>query len=254
MLKAQIESKDESARTEIRLLRETNARLEGEKTTLEGSVNRLKDKTVALEAEIAGLTEDVREQKTLPIGTANSEYGDAESLAKKYKKLRKMVKDSERRNLTLAEEPDDLSSKILQLEAERVASLVWEQTATRYQAEAFEKDDLIEKLQCQVARLEQGFRQRGGHLILLSRDSGSKVKIRMEKNAAVEAKSLLQTHVSGMYIRYRTLLENNNALMDKLTSMAVAGGFGHRGSIYRRELEMLKGQPLEELYEYKQKV
>jgi chromosome segregation ATPase len=244
MLKAQIESKDESARTEIRLLRETNARLEGEKTTLEGSVNRLKDKTVALEAEIAGLTEDVREQKTLPIGTANSEYGDAESLAKKYKKLRKMVKDSERRNLTLAEERDDLSSKILQLEAERVAN----------QAEAFEKDDLIEKLQCQVARLEQGFRQQGGHLILLSRDSGSKVKIRMEKNAAVEAKSLLQTHVSGMYIRYRTLLENNNALMDKLTSMAVAGRFGHRGSIYRRELEMLKGQPLEELYEYKQKV
>jgi hypothetical protein len=76
----------------------------------------------------------------------------------------------------------------------------------------------------------------------------------MEKNAVVEAKSFLQTHVSSIFIHYRTLLENNNALMDKLTSMAVAGGFGHRGSIYRRKLEILKGQLLEELYEYKKKV
>jgi hypothetical protein len=76
----------------------------------------------------------------------------------------------------------------------------------------------------------------------------------MQRKAAVEAKSLLQTHMSGMFVHYRMLLEKNNALLDKLTPMAVAGGFGHKGSHYRRELELLKGQPLEELYEYKNKI
>jgi hypothetical protein len=132
---------------------------------LEGSVEILKDKTVALEAEIASLTEDVRERKMQPKGTANLSCGDAETVANKYEKLRKTVKASERRNVILAEERDDLFSKALELEGERTAALVRQQTIARYQADAVNKDDLIRKLQLQIAKLEQGFRQRGEQLI-----------------------------------------------------------------------------------------
>jgi hypothetical protein len=82
----------------------------------------------------------------------------------------------------------------------------------------------------------------------------SKDKIKMQKKAAVEAKSLLQSRMSGMFKNYRMLHKKNTALLEKLVSTAEAGGFGDADNTYRKELELLKGQPLEKLYEFKNQV
>jgi hypothetical protein len=54
-----------------------------------------------------------------------------------------------------------------------------------------------------------------------------------------------------MFTQYRTLHTKNEVLWEKLWGMAKAGGFGNHGSIYRRELEDLKGLAVEELEEWK---
>jgi DNA repair exonuclease SbcCD ATPase subunit len=177
--------------------------------------------------------------------------GATDTVVKKYKKLKKRIKESERHNLALAEERDSLLSRVGELETESASAHDWRQTTKHHLAEIFGKDQRIETLQEQVAKLEHGFHQRGEQLIQLSRDSGSKAKLKKEKSAAEAAKGVLQTRVSGMFFNYRALLEKNDALLEKLTAMAKAGGFGHAGSLYRKELALLKGQQLEDLYEYK---
>lgn len=57
-----------------------------------------------------------------------------------------------------------------------------------------------------------------------------------------------------MFAHYRTLYGKNGALVEKLMSMAKAGGFGHHSSLYRREVENLRGSHLEILDEYKQHI
>lgn len=71
-----------------------------------------------------------------------------------------------------------------------------------------------------------------------------------EKRAAIEAKNLLQARLSGMFDNSRKLYEKNTALLDKLTAMVEAGGFSCTDRLYIQDIEVWKGQALEQLYEY----
>jgi hypothetical protein len=252
MLKAQIDSQDETARIEMGQLREYNEKLQKEREVLEVNIQAINNQSLALETQVSDL------HNQLAVVTESrkmSELDDVtDTMVKKYKKLKKTTRESERRNLALTEERDSLLTRVGELGAETASAHDWKQTTKHRLAELVDKDQRIENLQEQVAKSEHGFRQRGEQLIQLSRDAKSKAKLKLEKNAAVEAKSVLQTRVSGMFYNYRSLLEKNDALFEKLTAMAKAGGFGHAGSLYHKELALLKGQPLEELNEYKNRL
>ena len=247
ILKAQIQSQDGASRMAIRSLHKRNLVLLQEKDILESCVVVLKDDIRRLKAEILGLTEDVVEREKLRKKVEAVSKCD-EAFLKKNKKLRKSVKESERRIKNLVEACDDRSRKVEELEAEHSSAL------THHEATLVEKDERIHTLQEQNARFEKGFRERGELLIQSSRDSGSKAQLKREKKAAVEANGLLQTRVAGMFNNYRALHEMNATLVKKLTAMAEAGGFGKKGTVYCQELDKLKGQPLSELCEYKNKV
>jgi hypothetical protein len=75
-----------------------------------------------------------------------------------------------------------------------------------------------------------------------------------QKKAAIEAKGMLQTRMTGMFRHYRTLFKKNTALLDKLKSAAAAGVSEEAASTSRKELKLLKGRPLEKLDEFKNQV
>ncbi|KAF1845999.1 uncharacterized protein K460DRAFT_355734 [Cucurbitaria berberidis CBS 394.84] len=239
MLKAQIANQEESSRVEIKSLREHNAKLEYNATAHN-------DKTRALEAKILSLTEEVREQKSLHKAGSSD---DARILKRRIKLSIERAERQKQQIKDLVKETDTLSRKVEKLKAER-------QTTRPEQGNTavLDQSDQIKTLQAHAARLKQKLRERGDHLIRLSRDNISRTELRREKKAALEATKSLRTHVAGMFIHYRALSEKNAVLLEKLSGMAEAGGFGDPGSLYRKELDRLKGQPIEELYEYKSRV
>ncbi|KZM25442.1 hypothetical protein ST47_g3418 [Ascochyta rabiei] len=75
----------------------------------------------------------------------------------------------------------------------------------------------------------------------------------MDKSAVKQAQKQAKTseaRVKKMFDHYDTLHNQNVILIGKLTAMAQAGGFGNRGSMYRKELDALKAPSLEELKEF----
>lgn len=232
------ERQEEAYRIAIKTLREQNNKLADEKVALARNVELLNAGHDNLRAEIFALTQDVCDQKELYKKEMNDSEGGIKDNARKSKKLTQKLKQ---RNNRLIKENVNLSRKVMELETDDSTELL-------------EARQRIQELHIQVEKLEQGFRQRGEQLIELSRDSMSKEKIKMQKKAAVEARDLLQTRMSGMFKNYRILFKKNTALLDKLVSVAEVGRLGKVKKAYRQEMKLLKGQPLEELYEYKHQV
>ncbi|CAN9392284.1 unnamed protein product [Alternaria alternata] len=232
------ERQEEAYRIAIKTLREQNKKLADEKAALARNVELLNAGHENLRAEIFALTQDVCDQKELYKKEMNDSEGGMKDNAQKSKKLTKKLRQ---RNNKLIKENVNLSRKVMELETDDPAELL-------------DARQRIQELHVQVERLEQGFRQRGEQLIELSRDSMSKEKIKMQKKAAVEARDLLQTRMSGMFKNYRILFKKNAALLDKLVSVAEVGRLGKVKKAYRQEMKLLKGQPLEELYEFKHQV
>ena len=232
------ERQEEAYRIAIKTLREQNKKLADEKAALARNVELLNAGHDNLKAEIFALTQDVCDQKELYKKEMNDSEGGIKDNARKSKKLTQKLKQ---RNNRLIKENVNLSRKVMELETDDSTELL-------------EARQRIQELHIQVEKLEQGFRQRGEQLIELSRDSMSKEKIKMQKKAAVEARDLLQTRMSGMFKNYRILFKKNTALLDKLVSVAEVGRLGKVKKAYRQEMKLLKGQPLEELYEYKHQV
>jgi myosin heavy subunit len=246
---------DKAARTEIRMLHEHTTNLAEEKTALVCNLKLLKEEHGTLRAEISALTQNLCEQKKLCA--SKKMYGsgrDSKAAAAELRKHKKELRKCKKLNSKMVKENKKLSEKVAELETERLASLSLQKTAKDSAEEASKAHERIEKLQNQIVKLDRGFRQRGEQLIELSRDSVSKDKIKMQKKAAVEAKGLLQTRMSGMFRNYQMLHKKNTALLEKLVSTAEARGFGDADSTYRKELKLLKGQPLEKLCEFKNQV
>ncbi|KAL1793149.1 hypothetical protein ACET3X_008131 [Alternaria dauci] len=220
---------EEAFKTEIKRLREHNTKFANENTALVRSVALLNADKDNLRAEISALTQDVCDQKELYKKMHGSEEG-IKDVALRQKKSRQKLKQ---RNGRLIKENTNLSRKVVELETGGSSELL----AARQR---------IQELHDQVKELEQGFHQRGEQLIELSRESMSKDKINMQKKAAVEARDLLQTHMSGMFKNYRNLYNKNTALLDKLVSVAGVGRLGKAKTAFRQEMKLLKGQPLEE--------
>ncbi|CAG5175111.1 uncharacterized protein ALTATR162_LOCUS10772 [Alternaria atra] len=232
---------EEAARTaEIKSVRQYKTKLADEKAALVRRVKLLSDEHDTLRAEISALTQDVDEQKRLCKSKMRESDSEMKAAATKSKKFREKFKNS---NKKLTKKNTDLSRKIVELES-------------GHAAEVLEARVRVRELQGQVEKLEQGFRQRGEQLIELSRDSVLKDRIKMQKEAAIEAKDLLQKRMSGMFKNYQALFKKNKILLNKLVLAADEGRFGDgkKAKIYREGLKLLEGQPLEGLYEFKHQV
>ncbi|KAG9196569.1 hypothetical protein G6011_01690 [Alternaria panax] len=228
----------EAARAEIEKVRNYNTKLIDEKATLVRRIELLSDEHGNLRAEISALTQDLRDQKKLFKQNMYEFDGEMKDVALKSKNFRQKL---ERRNDKLIKKNTILSRKVVELETDNSTELL-------------DARQRIQELQVQVGKLEQGFRQRGKQLTELSRDSVSKEKIKMQKKAVIEAKNRLQTRMLGMFKNYRDLFRKNAALLDKLVSVADVERLGKERKAYRQEMKLLKGQPLEELYEFKHQV
>jgi predicted nucleic acid-binding Zn-ribbon protein len=226
-LKIQLRDQDEANNAEVGWLRRRNKDLEDDKSLLELEVKSQNVKIQRLETDISDLSLDLRERETLYRESLQAEQkdqdqnSDIDDITRKYKKWKKSARLNEKRVDKLEE----------QLGLER---------------------QLTEYLQTQKKELEKEYQERGSKIIELMRDLDSDKALKKVNKAVKESKRILLARLEGMYAHYRTLHGNNEALVAKLTAMATAGGFGHHSSKYRKELDALKGEPLEDLNEYEE--
>lgn len=237
---------------DLKTLRERNEKLTGENTDLTNNVEQLKDEHSTLRANVSALTQDICEQKKLFASKKmRRSNGDVKVAAAETKKLKNEIKRFKARNKGLTEQNNDLSGKLAELGTERRTAIDCQKAAKQSAEEASVARERIEKLQQQLAKLGRDFRERGEQLAELSRDSESKHEMKLQKKAAIKDKGLLQTRMVGMFTHYRNLFKKNKALLEKLKSTAETGADGQAGKAYRKELKLLKGQPLEKLSEFK---
>jgi len=237
---------------DLKTLRERNEKLTGENTDLTNNFEQLKDEHSTLRANVSALTQDLCEQKKLFASKKmRRSNGDVKAAIAETKKLKNEIKRFKARNKGLAAQNTDMSGKLAELGTERHTAIDNQKAAKQSAEEASVAREHIEKLQRQLAKLDGDFRERGEQLAELSRDSESKHEMRMQKKAAIKDKGLLQTRMVSMFTHYRNLFKKNKALLEKLKSTAEAGADGQAGKAYRKELKLLKGQPLEKLSEFK---
>jgi chromosome segregation ATPase len=226
-LKIQLRDQDEANGAEVGWLRRRNKDLEHYKSLLESEVESLNIKLQRLETDVSDLSLDLRERETLYSESLQADQkdqnqnSDIDEITRKYKKWKKSARPNENRVEELEEELD--------IERQR-----------------------FEHLQNQKKELEKEYQERGSKIIELMHDLDSDKALKKVNKAVKESKRILLARLEGMYAHYRTLHGNNEALVAKLTAMATAGGFGHHSSKYRKELDALKGQPLEDLNEYEE--
>ncbi|KAF1920221.1 hypothetical protein BDU57DRAFT_525355 [Ampelomyces quisqualis] len=260
-------------RAEVDMLRKRNADLEDEKTMFQRHVTELNKNIHQLEAEISSLSLDIREQKRLyeqlkqdnapARPTPNT---DLDTMTRANNKLKRAAKKHEKRLQTTTAERDALRTTLdsqttlltqtqtaLHDESFRFKILQSENTSAHRHASA---------LQNQIAQLRRDI------TALKARAPSTSQPPKQSRSApaqprnmvaapapALTSSSPLDTHVvaklGGMFTHYRALHAKNEALWDKLWGMAKTGGFGNHGSLYRRELEELRGLAVEELEEWK---
>jgi cell division protein FtsB len=245
----------EVAGAEAKTLHEQNAKLTEEKAELVRNVELLKDEHGNLRAEVSALTHDISEQKKLFASKKmQGSNNNVKATAAEVKSLKNEIKMEKKRSKTLMKRNANLSTELAEMEKKRRATLSHENAAKQSAKEVSKAHERIEKLQQQIVKLDQGFRERGEQLVELNRASESKDKMEKQKKAAIEAKGMLQTRMTGMFRHYRTLFKKNTALLDKLKSAAAAGVSEEAASTSRKELKLLKGRPLEKLDEFKNQV
>lgn len=244
--------KKEAAGEDLEILRDRNAKLTGENAELVRNDEQLKDEHSTLRADVSALTQDICAQKKLFASKKmRRSNGDVKVATAETKKLKNEIKRFKARNKWLTEQNTDLSSKLAELDTERRTTFDYQKAAKQSAEEASVARERIGKLQQQLAKLNQDFRERGEQLIELSRDAESKREIKNQKKAAIKAKGLVQTRMVGMFTNYRNLFKKNKALLEKLNSTAEAGAAGQEGKTYRKQLKLLKGLPLKKLSEFK---
>ncbi|KAH6866994.1 hypothetical protein BKA58DRAFT_215685 [Alternaria rosae] len=244
--------KKEAAGEDLEILRERNAKLTGENAELVRNVEQLKDEHSTLRANVSALTLDICEQKKLFASKKmRRSNGDVKVATTETKKLKNEIKRFKARNKWLTEQNTDFSGKLAELDTERRTTLDYQKAAKQSAEETSLARERIGKLQQQLAKLDQDFRERGEQLTELSRDAESKRKIKNQNKAAIKAKGLVQTRMVGMFTNYRNLFKKNKALLEKLNSTAEAGAAGQEGKTYRKQLKLLKGLPLKKLSEFK---
>jgi predicted nucleic acid-binding Zn-ribbon protein len=226
-LKIQLRDQDEANNAEVGWLRRRNKDLEDDKSLLESEVQSLNIKLQRLETDVSDLSLDLRERETLYRESLQAEQkdqdqnSDIDDITRKYKRWKQSARLNEDRVEELEEELDH--------ERQR-----------------------FEHLQTQKKELEKEYQKRGSKIIELMRDLDSDKALKKVNKAVKESKRILLARLEGMYAHYHTLHGKNEALVAKLMAMAEAGGFGHHSSKYRKEVDALKGQALEELQEYKE--
>lgn len=247
----------EDLKTEIKILRGYNANLEHEKRTIEQTLQTAQQEVVTAQDKVSALEEDLDEQKRLHTAAIKSK----EVLTKQGQVS---IDDSRERaelkrtSQLLTDERDRLAKKVKDMSANSSSTAFWQDAAKASKAAAKNSNDkLREALQTQhdlELLLSQHAAETAQPKLAPPRASSKKAVKAAEKQtrAATEARVAADRRVDALAHHYDALHSKNCHLVGKLTAMAQVGGFGNHGSIYRRELDALRGLPLEHLDVYKE--
>ncbi|XPS79489.1 hypothetical protein M3J09_011470 [Ascochyta lentis] len=252
------EQRAEDFKTEIRILRNYNTELEQGQRELEAELRTSRQHLSAAKAEIDNLNEDVNEQKHL----CKEATAAKEALQKRLQNPNMPHKEAElnRTIKLLTEERDKLAKRVQDLAAEIFPVSVLQDAAKVHQTTARKSAKKLREVLKTQGDLESQLQLREAEIAELRRQPPRKVpkkdraalkEAQKQTNAAMEAHEVAKEQVGNMFLHYDVLHGKNLLLVGKLTAMAQVGGFGNHNSIYRKELDALKGLPLEELDEYK---
>lgn len=244
---ATLQAKQPKLQNSVKTLQEFSTLNIREKKNAGAYIGELEQKIRGLETEVSDLTNEIRERERLYSEAFQQqqqqqqhkpERADPQAqinqLLKENKKLKKSAKSE---NRTLIAERDDLHEQLAHAN----------KTAIANETQLNEAREQYNELIAQKRKVEQEFKTRGEEIIKLTRDLNTLT----QRESTSESRRTLLAQLGSMFAHYRTLYERNEALVGKLMNMAKAGGFGHHSSLYRREVESMKGMQLEGLEEYK---
>ncbi|KAF3044731.1 hypothetical protein E8E12_009937 [Didymella heteroderae] len=247
----------EDLKAEIKIIRKYNADLEHDRSTLEQKLQAAQQEVQNAQDKISGLEEDLEEQKQLCGAVIKAK----EKLARQQQAPQgdPRGKDKLQRTIQiLADERDGLAKKVKDMSTGSSSAATWQDAAKANKAAAKKSNEKTRKALETQRDLEVQLQQRDAEIAELKRNppkkSSKKAVKEAEKqtNAAINAQMAAEGRLESFFQHYDTLHGKNLVLVSKLTAMAQVGGFGNHGSIYRKELEALKGMPLEDLDEYKE--
>lgn len=255
-LQVRSEQRAEDLKTEIKILQNYNAELEEDRRTLESELRASQQQLSTAKATTSDLNEDLDEQKRLLKAATQAK----EALARQRQDPRKESREKAELNRTvklLTDERDGLAKKVKDMSVESFSVSVWQDAAKAHQAIAKKNTEKVREALGTQRDLEVQLQQRDAEIAELKRNPPKKSSKRAIKEAeqhaqaALEARMAAERRAHNMFQHYDVLHGKNLVLVGKLTAMAQVGGFGNHGSIYRKELDALKGIPLEELDAYK---
>jgi predicted RNase H-like nuclease (RuvC/YqgF family) len=119
----------------------------------------------------------------------------------------------------------------------------------------------IDVLEERQNSLEEDLQQRSAEIEVLKLQrstegtKSSSTAIKKEDKANKRTKEALKVagaRLKQMHEHYDSLHTKNTIMLGKLTAMVQAGGFGNRGSLYRKELDSPKAPSLDELLQYEE--
>lgn len=247
----------EDLKTEIKILRNYNADLEKDRRTLEQELQAAQQEVLTAQDKVSGLREDLDEQerlckaaikaKEIPASQRQAPQDDSREKAE----LKRTIQ-------VLADERDGLAKKLKDMLAESSSVAIWQDAAKANKSTAKKSNEKVREVLKTQRDLKFQLQQRDAEIAELKRNppkkSWKKAAKEAEKqaDAAIEARKAAEGRVENLFQHYDVLHGKNLVLISKLTAMAQVGGFGNHGSIYRKELDALKGPALEELDEYKE--
>jgi hypothetical protein len=126
---------------------------------------------------------------------------------------------------------------------------------------AKQKDITITDLRKAQENLTTAIQKRNEEIEALNMSRSSETPIPVSVKVKKEDKEVKRTRkalkgaearLAKMHEHYDSLHDKNTIMLGKLTAMAQAGGFGTRGSLYRKELDSLKAPSLDELEDAEQ--
>jgi hypothetical protein len=261
MKKLEVDSaqRTEDLKAEIKILRNYNTGLEHDRRTLDQELQTAQQEVELAQNKISSLEEDLDEQKRLCEAAVKAK----KTLARKRQRQLPQEDSHENPELKrtiqiLTDERDGLAKKVKHMSAESSSAAIWQDTAKANKAVVKKCNEKIREALNTQLDLEVQLQQRDAEIAELKRNPPKKSSKKAVKeadkqtDAAMKAQKAAEGRVENLFQHYDVLHGKNSVLVSKLTAMAQVGGFGNHGSIYRKELNALKGTPLEELDEYKE--
>lgn len=256
-LEASSAQRTEDLKTEIKILRNYNADLEEDRRTLEQELQTAQQEVLTAQDKVSGLREDLDEQERLCKAAIKAKELLASQRQAPQDDSREKA-ELKRTIQILADERDGLAKKLKDMSAESSSVAIWQDAAKANKAAAKKSNEKVRVVLKAQRDLEFQLQQRDAEIAELKRNPPKKSwkkavkEAQKQADAAIEAQKAAEGRVENLFQHYDLLHGKNLVLVGKLTAIAQVGGFGNHGSIYRKELNALKGPALEELDEYKE--